>query len=105
MAAAIEMQDALRTLQERWRMQDRHAFDIGIGINTGEMVVGDVGGRHLMNFTVYGLQVNIASRVEGLNKELGTCILITRATYESVSEDIQARGPRRMPIKGVEGRD
>ena len=101
-AAAIEMQDALRTLQERWRLQDRHAFDIGIGINTGEMVVGDVGGRHLMNFTVYGLQVNIASRVEGLNKELGTCILITRATYESVAEDIQARGPRRMPIKGVE---
>ena len=103
-AAAIEMQDALRTLQARWRSQDQHAFDIGIGINTGEMVVGDVGGRHLMNFTVYGLQVNIASRVEGLNKELGTCILITDATYQSVADDIQARGPGAGLRQGRGGR-
>ena len=101
-AAAIEMQDTLRALQERWRTQGQPIFDIGIGINTGEMVVGEVGGQHLTNFTVYGLQVNLASRVEGLNKELGTCLLITRATYRPVAEEIEARGPLQMPVKGVE---
>ena len=101
-AAAVEMQDTLRALQERWRAQGQTGFDIGIGINTGEMVVGEVGGQHLTNFTVYGLQVNIASRVEGLNKDLGTRILITRTTYQSVAGEIEARGPLRVPVKGVE---
>ncbi len=101
-AAAIDMQDALTDLQEKWRAQDRQVFSIGIGINTGEMVVGDVGGRQIMNFTVYGLQVNIASRVEGLNKDLGSSLLITRATYQAVAEEIAVRGPLQAPVKGVE---
>ncbi len=54
-----------------------------------------------MNFTVYGLQVNIASRIESMNRDLGTCILITRATYEAVAGDIEARGPHHVLIKGV----
>ena len=101
-ASAIEMQRALTDLQERWRAQDQKVFDIGIGINTGEMVVGDVGGQQLTNFTVYGLQVNIASRVEGLNKELGSRILITRATYTDIAKEIETRGPLRVSIKGIE---
>lgn len=101
-ASAIEMQCALTGLQERWRAQDQKVFDIGIGINTGEMVVGDVGGQQLTNFTVYGLQVNIASRVEGINKGLGSRILITRATYSSMAEEIKTRGPLLVDIKGIE---
>lgn len=100
--AAIEMESALRELQRGWQAQGQKVFNIGIGVNTGEMVVGDVGSKQLMQFTVYGLQVNIASRVESMNKELGTCILITRATYEAVSETIEVRGPLRAMIKGVE---
>jgi len=101
-AAAIEMQDALALLQQQWRAQGESVFDIGIGINTGEMVVGDVGGRQLTSFTVYGLQVNIASRVESLNKQIGSRILVTRATYESVAAEIEARGPLSSPVKGME---
>ena len=101
-ASAIEMQSALTGLQEQWRSRGQKAFDIGIGINTGEMVVGDVGGQRLTNFTVYGLQVNIAARVEGLNKELGSRILVTRATYSHMAEEVEARGPLLMPIKGIE---
>ena len=100
--AAIEMEDALRELQSGWRARGEKVFDIGIGVNSGEMVVGDVGGRRLMQFTVYGVQVNIASRVEGMNRELGTRILITRATYDAVAGTIEVRGPRRATIKGVE---
>ncbi len=92
-AAAIEMQSTLARLQQKWRAQNQQVFDIGIGINTGEMVVGDVGGRQLMNFTVYGLQVNIASRVEGLNRDLGTRILITSATYQSVTGRDRSQRP------------
>lgn len=103
-AAAIEMQDTLRRLQDQWRARGQRVFDIGIGINTGEMVVGDVGSRQIRSFTVYGLQVNIASRVEALNKDLGSCILITRTTYQAVADAIAARGPLAVPVKGVEGK-
>ena len=101
-AAAIEMQESLSSLQERWQMQGEAVFDIGIGVNTGDMVVGDVGGRHLTNFTVYGLQVNIASRVESLNKQIGSRILVTRATYEAVAAEVEARGPLFSPVAGME---
>ena len=101
-AAAIEMQDALKELQGTWQTGGQMPFEIGIGINTGEMVVGDVGGQQLTSFTVYGLQVNIASRVESLNKELGSRILITRATYLPVAEEVEVLDPRFVFIKGVE---
>ena len=101
-AAALEMQTTLATLQQQWRREGRPVFDIGIGINTGEMVVGEVGGKHLTSFTVYGLQVNIASRVESLNKKMGSRILVTRATYDAVAAEIEVRGPRLSPVKGME---
>jgi len=101
-AAAIEMQEALVELQRQWQVEERKAFDIGIGINTGEMVVGEVGGKHLTTFTVYGLQVNIASRVENLTRSLHCRILITRSTYEAIDTAIEVRGPIQASVKGME---
>lgn len=103
-AASLEMQSALAELQKGWRAKGQPVFEMGIGINTGEMVVGDVGGRQLMSFTVYGLQVNIASRVEGLNRAFGSRNLITRATFEALADEVEVRGPMQANLKGMETR-
>jgi adenylate cyclase len=99
--AAIEMQSATADLRKKWGVDDASGLSSGIGINTGEVVVGEIGGSELRSFTVYGLQVNIASRVETLNKTLGTNILITRSTFESLQNAVTVKGPTKAPVKGV----
>jgi adenylate cyclase len=101
-AAALEIQTAVKLLQQKWNGVSGHNFETGAGINTGEVIVGEVGGKQLRNFSVYGLQVNLASRIEEKNKELGTDILMTRATYDALTSPITVRGPFLATVDGVE---
>jgi len=100
-AAAIEIQAAGKALREKWSDGDPMDLASGIGINTGEVIVGEVGGRQLRNFTVYGLHVNIASRVEALTKEYQSNILITRSTYEALKQKVEVGPPISVRVKGV----
>src|SRR5205085_8458537 len=90
-ATAIGMQDALLKLQEQWRAEGLPLIDIGIGINTGELVFGNMGANERRDFSVLGDTVNLASRVESLNKDMGSRILITAATYEIVRDKVRVR--------------
>jgi adenylate cyclase len=101
-ASAIAMQERLLELQEKWRREGLPPIDIGIGINTGDMVMGYTGARNRLNLTVIGDAVNLASRVESLNKEMGTRILITRSTRDSVKRKLNVRGPFSVMVKGKE---
>lgn len=99
---ALDMMDELQKLQERWKAEGRPLVDIGIGINTGDMVVGNMGSREKMEYTVIGDNVNLASRLEGLNKEYKTHIIISSSTFVQVRNVVETRPLGSVKVKGKE---
>lgn len=99
-AAAVEMRRSLATLNEKWRGEGRPAVDIGIGINTGEMIAGNIGSEAIMSYTVIGDAVNLGARLESLNKEYGTHILISEATRAQLTLPIETRLIGEVVVKG-----
>lgn len=88
---AIEMQDKLGELREHWKREGRPELHMRIGLNTGSMVVGNMGSKNRMNYGMNGDAVNLAARLEGANKEYGTFTLISESTYEQAIDYIEAR--------------
>ena len=98
--AAIGMDRALASLNERWAERGLPPLRMGIGIHTGEVFAGNVGGTRRIKYAVVGDTVNLASRVEGLNKELETTILITEATRAALEGRVDVRDCGAIPVKG-----
>lgn len=84
--AAMAMRQGLRNLQPEWCQKGLPAIEIGVGINTGRVSVGNFGSSQRFDYTVIGDNVNLASRLEGLNKLYGTSILISESTHEAVKD-------------------
>ncbi len=89
--AALEMMETLARLREKWRIEDPNIplVDIGIGLNSGPMVVGNMGSAQRFNYTVMGDNVNLASRLEGLNKDYGTHVLVSEATLQMAARAVK----------------
>ena len=79
---ALAMIKVLNEMNQEWARDGKPQLDIGIGINTGDMIAGNVGSESIMSYTVIGDAVNLGARLESLNKDYGTRIIISQATRE-----------------------
>lgn len=77
---ALLMMKELNRLREKWAEEQKPLLNARIGINTGEMVVGNMGSKEIFDYTVIGSEVNTASRLESVNKDFGTRIAVSHAT-------------------------
>lgn len=84
---ALNMLERLAVLQKEYKEQNLPPIDIGIGLNTGEMSVGNMGSETVRSYTVMGDAVNLGSRLEGINKQYGTRIIISEFTRKEISDD------------------
>jgi len=98
--AALGMQAALERLNQTWTHRGVPTLRMGIGIHTGVVFAGNVGGTGRVKYTVIGDTVNVTARLEGVNKELGTTTLITAETREAVGDRVEARYRGEVPVKG-----
>ena len=98
--AALDMVRELGVLNDRWKAEGRPTLDIGIGINTGPMIAGNIGSDAIMSYTVIGDAVNLGSRLESLNKQYGTRIIISEATRAQLKGHYDIRPLGDVVVKG-----
>ena len=98
--AALEQQERLAELREIWKSEGLPEVHVRIGINSGPMVVGNMGTDSKMNYTMMGDHVNLASRLEGVCKVYRVPILMSKDTYVEVRNHIAARFIDRVRVVG-----
>lgn len=97
---ALQMQKKLVEMREKWTASGETPIRIRIGINSGDVIVGNIGGEKRFDYTVLGDDVNLASRLEGANKEYGTNIMISGSTFENCKDKILVRELDVIRVKG-----
>jgi adenylate cyclase len=98
--AALQMQRKLAEMRPLWESEGQPILHSRIGLNTGVMLIGNLGSRHVMDYTVMGDNVNLASRLEGANKAYGTNICISEMTYEQLHGEMICRELDMIRVKG-----
>lgn len=97
---AYELRNKVKEIKQRWIEEGKPKIDIGVGINTGEAFIGNVGTQNRFEYTVIGDTVNIASRIEDYNKIYKTHVLISENTYNKISQIVDVIKIREVSIKG-----
>ena len=98
--AAVDMVDELGELNKAWAARGMTQLDIGIGINSGDMIAGNIGSAAIMSYTVIGDNVNLGSRLESLNKEYKTRVIISDATRARLTSPYDLRPLGNVTVKG-----
>ncbi|OGJ50122.1 hypothetical protein A2307_04255, partial [Candidatus Peregrinibacteria bacterium RIFOXYB2_FULL_33_20] len=97
---AIEARNALIALHEKWTRENKPLLNFRCGINTGTALIGNMGAKVRMEYTAIGDNVNLASRLEGINKQYGTHSCISEMTYEKVKDKFEVRRLDKIRVKG-----
>jgi len=98
--AALRMKSLLAKLNGERSMAGKPPIAIGIGIHSDEVIVGNIGSRKRLEFTVVGDGVNVSSRLQTLNKEFGTTILVSETTFEALKNEFECRQMPDTPLRG-----
>lgn len=96
---ALEMQEVFKKISKEWKESDASKLGLGIGINSGEVVIGNIGSEDLMDYTVIGDNVNIALLLQ--EEAMGGQILISKGTYQRVQNQVEAKS---LPPRTLRGR-
>ena len=99
-ASAIEMVSELGALNTKWAAEGRPQLDLGIGVNSGDMIAGNIGSSSIMSYTVIGDNVNLGSRLESLNKDYKTRIIISDETRGRLKGAYDIRPLGDVVVKG-----
>lgn len=99
--AALEMDEKVGEIRSNWVKKGVN-LNVRIGINSGDMIVGNMGSHQRFNYSLIGDGVNLGSRLEGINKEYGTHIVISQSTYNLVKDKVIARKLDIVAVKGKE---
>jgi adenylate cyclase len=102
-AAAIRISQRMAKLNEQWVSEGLAPLQIRVGIHCDSVMVGNIGSKHRMSYTVMGDAVNITSRLEGINKEYGTQICVSQSIYREVGERLSLRPIDEVTVKGRRG--
>lgn len=97
---ALVMIKTLFEMNEEWAARGKPTLDIGIGINTGDMIAGNVGSDTIMSYTVIGDAVNLGARLESLNKDYGTRIIISQSTRDRLKRQYDIHPLGDVVVKG-----
>src|SRR6187200_769594 len=98
--AAKEMVKVLGELNQAWAARGMTPLDIGIGINSGDMIAGNIGSSSIMSYTVIGDNVNLGARLESLNKDYKTRIIMSDATRTRLRQAYDTRPLGDVIVKG-----
>jgi len=99
-AGALRAARRMETVNRTWRAESRPSIRMRIGLHCANVLVGNVGSSERLSYTVMGDGVNVAARLEGINKTFGTTICISDSVLEAVRSEIVARPLRRVTVKG-----
>jgi adenylate cyclase len=97
---AVDMVAELGRLNAKWASEGKSELDIGIGVNSGEMIAGNIGSSSIMSYTVIGDNVNLGARLESLNKDYKTRIIISDATRGRLKNQYNIRPLGDVIVKG-----
>jgi adenylate cyclase len=99
-AGAMRAARRMEAVNATWKAEGRRTIRIRIGLHTGDVLVGNVGSSERLSYTAMGDGVNVAARLEGMNKEFGTTICVSDSVCEAVGAGILVRPLRTVAVKG-----
>ncbi|HZZ00355.1 MAG TPA: adenylate/guanylate cyclase domain-containing protein [Candidatus Baltobacteraceae bacterium] len=99
--AALDIMRMVKAMEARWQSQDRRAFTVGIGVNSGKIVAGDTGFQNRREFAVIGNPADVAMRLEDASEELNATIVASQTTFDPVRETFVGVPTSSLPLRGL----